>query len=77
MQDTITSGSAMTTAIIFICIEIMQGHLANAVALLQRSVAMLPAAKGQHVSLYEDLISRLQIHAKRVGCLFSISCHGL
>ncbi|THY89598.1 hypothetical protein D6C95_06791 [Aureobasidium pullulans] len=66
MQDTITSGSAMTTAIIFICIEIMQGHLANAVALLQRSVAMLPAAKGQHVSLYEDLISRLQIHAKRL-----------
>ncbi|THY25985.1 hypothetical protein D6D01_04668 [Aureobasidium pullulans] len=65
MQDTITSGSAMTTAIIFICIEIMQGHLANAVALLQRSVAMLPAAKGQHVSLYEDLISRLKIHAKR------------
>jgi hypothetical protein len=67
MENTLDSGSAMTTAIVFICIEIMQGHLASAVSLLQHSVAMLPKSGNQQVHLYEDIISRLQIHARRVS----------
>jgi hypothetical protein len=69
MRDTVQSSSAMTTAIVFICIEIMQGHLASAVSLLQHSVAMLPKYGTQQVPLYEDIISRLQIHARRVSCV--------
>ncbi|KEQ70696.1 hypothetical protein M436DRAFT_52980 [Aureobasidium namibiae CBS 147.97] len=65
IKDRINSSSAMTTAIVFICIEIMQGHLASAVSLLQHSVAMLPSSGSQQVPLYEDIISRLQIHARR------------
>jgi len=61
----------MTTAIVFICIEIMQGHLASAVSLLQHSVAMLPNSGSQQVPLYEDIISRLQIHARRVSHLLT------
>lgn len=57
----------MTTAIVFICIEVMQGHLASAVSLLQHSVAMLPNSGNQQMPLYEDIISRLQIHARRVS----------
>ncbi|CAD0110264.1 unnamed protein product, partial [Aureobasidium uvarum] len=68
-QDTLQSSSAMSTAIVFICIEIMQGHLASAVSLLQRSVAMLPSSTNQYVPLYEDLISRLRIHAQRIVML--------
>jgi hypothetical protein len=45
----------------------MQGHLASAVSLLQHSVAMLPSSGVQQVPLYEDIISRLQIHARRVS----------
>jgi Zn-dependent oligopeptidase len=67
VKNTVDSGSAMTTAIVFICIEIMQGHLASAVSLLQHSVAMLPKSGNQQVHLYEDIISRLQIHARRVS----------
>lgn len=67
MKDTVNSCSAMTTAIVFICIEIMQGHLASAVSLLQHSVAMLPNSGNQQMSLYQDIISRLQIHARRVS----------
>ncbi|KAI4851587.1 hypothetical protein E4T44_02039 [Aureobasidium sp. EXF-8845] len=65
MNETANSGTAMTTAIVFICIEIMQGHLASAVSLLQHSVAMLSKSGNQQVSLYGDIISRLQIHARR------------
>lgn len=66
-KDTVKSCSAMTTAIVFICIEIMQGHLASAVSLLQHSVVMLPDSGNQQIPLYEDIISRLQIHARRVS----------
>jgi hypothetical protein len=69
MKDTVQSSSAMTTAIVFICIEIMQGHLASAVSLLQHSVAMLPTSGSQQMPLYDDIISRLQIHARRVSCV--------
>ncbi|KAI4721931.1 hypothetical protein E4T48_01816 [Aureobasidium sp. EXF-10727] len=65
-QDTLRSSSAMSTAIVFICIEIMQGHLASAVSLLQRSIAMLPSSNNRYFPLYEDLISRLRIHAQRL-----------
>jgi hypothetical protein len=68
MKDTVKSSSAMTTAIVFICIEIMQGHLASAVSLLQHSLAMLPKSGRQQMPLYEEIISRLQIHARRVSC---------
>jgi hypothetical protein len=69
MRDTVNTSSAMTTAIVFICIEIMQGHLASAVSLLQHSLAMLPKSGYQQMPLYEDIISRLQIHARRVSFL--------
>ncbi|KEQ63477.1 uncharacterized protein M437DRAFT_47167, partial [Aureobasidium melanogenum CBS 110374] len=66
MQDILKSSSAMSTAIVFMCIEIMQGHLASAVSLLQRSVAILPRSRNQYVPLYEEFISRLKIHAQRL-----------
>lgn len=69
MQDILKSSSAMSTAIVFMCIEIMQGHLASAVSLLQRSVAILPRSRNQYVPLYEEFISRLRIHAQRVSHL--------
>ncbi|KAK6000279.1 hypothetical protein QM012_003911 [Aureobasidium pullulans] len=56
----------MSTAIVFMCIEIMQGHLASAVSLLKRSVAILPRSRNQYVPLYEEFISRLRIHAQRL-----------
>lgn len=63
------SSTAMSTAIVFMCIEIMQGHLASAVSLLQRSIAILPRSRNQYVPLYEEFISRLKIHAQRVSHL--------
>ncbi|KAI5206488.1 hypothetical protein E4T39_02414 [Aureobasidium subglaciale] len=66
VQDAMQLGSFISTAIIFICVELMQGHIASAVSLLQRAVAMIPATPTRLISLHEDLIGRLQIQAKRL-----------
>ncbi|KAI5204343.1 hypothetical protein E4T38_04694 [Aureobasidium subglaciale] len=65
-QDAMQSGSFISTAIIFICVELMQGHIASAVSLLQRAVTLIPATATRLISLHEDLVGRLQIQAKRL-----------